>query len=239
MPRNAAGARQAAAPGRRPPRRNQEERSWATRDALLRAAVELLIERGYAATTTSLVAERAGVSRGALQHHFKSRDELIGAVMERLRAQIDFRIDPAGLAARPVPERVDAMVEHYRAMCLSRAYRAALNLLIGINRDSALFRELSRQMRAGQEGTAEDWEAIFHDLKIDPPALRSIRRIVIGSIRGYELRERVDAAGDWTKDARVLKEMFLHQLMRSARPVPLSPPAASGPAQKPAAAIKR
>ena len=61
-------------------RKTREERSTDTRDALIRAAIDLITACGYAATTTSLVAGRAGVSRGALQHHFKSRDELVFAV---------------------------------------------------------------------------------------------------------------------------------------------------------------
>src|SRR5260370_22224170 len=210
---NAGSARGAVAlKRRRAHRKTQEERSTATRGALIRAAIDLITACGYSATTTSLVAGRAGVSRGALQHHFKSRDELIFAVMEQLRDKLNFRIDPGTLINRPLEDRIDALVEHYRAMCLGDEYRAALNLWIGINRDSALFRELRKQMRGGQEGTAEDWQAIFHDVKIDPVTLRSIRRIVMGSIRGYELRERVDAAGDWARDSNVLKEMFLHQL---------------------------
>ncbi len=202
---------------RRPRRKTQEERSTATRDALIRAAIGLIAERGYAATTTNLVADRAGLSRGALQHHFKSRDELIAAVMEQLRGEVSFRVDPATLINRTLEDRVDAIVEHYRAMCQSREYRAAINLWIGIDQDSALFGELRRQTRGGQEGTAEDWQAIFHDLAIDPKTLRSIRRIIMGSIRGYEQRERVDSAGDWPADSRVLKEMLLCQLMRSSK----------------------
>jgi AcrR family transcriptional regulator len=189
----------------------------ATRDALIRAAIDLIAERGYAATTTNLVADRAGMSRGALQHHFKSRDELIVAVMEQLRREVSFRVDPGTLINRPLEDRIDAIVEHYRAMCLSREYRAALNLWIGIDQDSALFGELRKQTRGGQEGTAEDWQAIFQDLEIDPTALRSIRRIVMGSIRGYEQRERVDTAGDWIGDSKVLKEMFLCQLTNSGK----------------------
>jgi len=203
---------------RRARRKTQEERSTATRDALIRAAIDLIAERGYAATTTNLVADRAGVSRGALQHHFKSRDELIAAVMEQLRREVSFRVDPAPLINRALQDRIDAIVEHYRAMCLSREYRAALNLWIGIDQDSALFGELRKQTRGGQEGTAEDWQAIFQDLEIDPTALRSIRRIVMGSIRGYEQRERVDTAGDWIGDSKVLKEMFLCQLTHSGKP---------------------
>lgn len=201
---------------RKTQRKTQEERSSATRDALIRAAIDLIAERGYAATTTNLVADRAGLSRGALQHHFKSRDELIAAVMEQLRGEVNFRVDST-LINRAVEDRIDAIVEHYRAMCRSREYRAALNLWIGIDQDSALFEELRKQTRGGQEGTAEDWQAIFQDLEIDPRILRSIRRIVMGSIRGYEQRERVDSAGDWIGDSKVLKEMFLGQLTRSGR----------------------
>ncbi|HEV3109867.1 MAG TPA: helix-turn-helix domain-containing protein [Candidatus Binataceae bacterium] len=179
---------------------------------MIRAAIDLIAERGYAATTTNLVADRAGLSRGALQHHFKSRDELIAAVMGQLRSAVSFRVDPGTLINRPLEDRIDAIVEHYRAMYLSRESRAALNLWIGIDQDSALFGELRKQTRAGQKGTAEDWQAIFHDLEIDPMTLRSIRRIVMGSIRGYEQRERVDTAGDWIGDSKVLKEMFLCQL---------------------------
>jgi AcrR family transcriptional regulator len=57
-------------------RRQQSDRTAATRGAVLDATVELLIERGYAGTSTRLAAERAGVSLGALQHHFRTKAEL-------------------------------------------------------------------------------------------------------------------------------------------------------------------
>src|SRR5258708_1219257 len=104
-------------------RRTQEERSAATRAALIRAAVELITDCGYAATTTALVAGRAGVSRGALQHHFKSREEMIVAVMDYLEGELSFRVDPAPLLNRPLAAPVDAWLEHYRAMCRSPVYR--------------------------------------------------------------------------------------------------------------------
>src|ERR1700682_1902920 len=56
-------------------RRSQAERSATTRDALLDATIACLVEDGYANTTTSRVAERAGVSRGAHLHHFQTRRE--------------------------------------------------------------------------------------------------------------------------------------------------------------------
>src|SRR5215213_9513414 len=57
--------------------RTQEERTAATRTRLTRAALELLVERGYWGLTAVEVAARAGVTRGALNHHFHSTDALV------------------------------------------------------------------------------------------------------------------------------------------------------------------
>ena len=54
-------------------RRSQAERSAATREALLDATIDCLVEEGYASITTSRVSERAGLSRGAHLHHFHER----------------------------------------------------------------------------------------------------------------------------------------------------------------------
>lgn len=62
-------------------RRTQEERSAATRAALLGAAIDCLIEHGYDGTTTGRVCERANVSRGAHLHHFGTRPMLVAAAL--------------------------------------------------------------------------------------------------------------------------------------------------------------
>ena len=63
-------------------RRTQAERSAATRKVLLDAAVNCLFENGYGATTTLMVAEAAGVSRGAMLHQFPSKADLMAFVVE-------------------------------------------------------------------------------------------------------------------------------------------------------------
>lgn len=74
-------------------RRTQEERRTATRTRILDAAVESLLERGYAATTVGEVQDRAGVARGTLLHHFPTRvDIMVGAIShlaERRVAQFE------------------------------------------------------------------------------------------------------------------------------------------------------
>jgi AcrR family transcriptional regulator len=63
----------------------QAQRRAATRGRILDAARALLVEHG-AETTTAMVLERAGVSRGALYHHFPSREDLVAAVVETTSA---------------------------------------------------------------------------------------------------------------------------------------------------------
>lgn len=65
-------------------RRSQEERSSETRLKLIDATLDVLHERGYARTTTADIADLAGVSRGALNHHFESKDDLVAQAASRM-----------------------------------------------------------------------------------------------------------------------------------------------------------
>jgi AcrR family transcriptional regulator len=73
-------------------RRTQAERREATRAALIAAARELFAARGYAAVGTAEIVERAGVTRGALYHHFADKRDLFRAVYERVERELTERI---------------------------------------------------------------------------------------------------------------------------------------------------
>jgi AcrR family transcriptional regulator len=64
------------------------ERGEATREKLVTAARELFSERGYAAVGTNEVVRRAGVTRGALYHHFRDKKDLFRAVYEQTEREI-------------------------------------------------------------------------------------------------------------------------------------------------------
>jgi AcrR family transcriptional regulator len=73
-------------------RRTQAERSLATRSALIAAARPLFAERGYAGVSTEEIVGAAGVTRGALYHHFAGKRELFAAVYEQIEAELSDRI---------------------------------------------------------------------------------------------------------------------------------------------------
>jgi AcrR family transcriptional regulator len=82
--RNGGSGKQSLSPDRapvHPVRKTQEERSEGTQHRIIAAAIEILYVEGYAAATTHSIAAAAGVSRGAMLHHFPSKDDLMLAVV--------------------------------------------------------------------------------------------------------------------------------------------------------------
>ena len=75
-------ARRETQPAR--PSRTQQERREDTRARLLSATIECLVEHGYAGTTTQRVQDRAGLSRGALLHHFATKEALLVAAVSHV-----------------------------------------------------------------------------------------------------------------------------------------------------------
>ena len=66
------------------PRTWQQTKSQNTRESILNAAIDCIYEKGYGRTTTERVARKAGVSRGAMLHHFPTRQALISATVHHL-----------------------------------------------------------------------------------------------------------------------------------------------------------
>ncbi|MGA5896646.1 TetR/AcrR family transcriptional regulator [Streptomyces venetus] len=128
----------------------KQDRSRATRQRLLEAAVSCLAEHGWAGSTVSVVAERAGVSRGAAQHHFPTREDLFTAAVEYVaeeRSTALRALFPQGAAGdrRAV---VAALVDLYTGPL----FRAALHLWVAAsNEDQLRPRVTELESRVGRE----------------------------------------------------------------------------------------
>ena len=108
-------------------RRSNRERTEATRAALLAAARNLFVEKSYAETGTPEIVATAGVTRGALYHHFADKQALFSAVVEEESAAVAAEIEraaPASLAAR------DALVQGGDAFLEAMAAPGRTRLLL-------------------------------------------------------------------------------------------------------------
>ena len=119
-------------------REPQQDRSRATRQRLLDATIESLAEVGWSGTTVVAVAGRAGVSRGAAQHHFTTRDDLVVAAVTQVREQIteDLRRRKTEVATQP--DRSLAVLQMLTDVWTSTFGRAATHLWVAASTDPSL-----------------------------------------------------------------------------------------------------
>ncbi|MFF8598847.1 TetR/AcrR family transcriptional regulator [Streptomyces sp. NPDC015232] len=124
----------------------KQDRSRATRQRLLEAAVSCLAEHGWAGSTVAAVAERAGVSRGAAQHHFPTREDLFTAAVEYVAEERS-----QALRTLPTQDRravVAALVDLYTGPL----FRAALHLWVAASNEEQLRPRVTElEARVGRE----------------------------------------------------------------------------------------
>ncbi len=99
-------------------RRTQAERSEATTSLLVREARKLFAERGFAGTSIEDIATAAGVTRGALYHHFPSKEAVFEAVFDAEQSAIGAKVYTALKQKRGALSKVAAACDEFLTLCL-------------------------------------------------------------------------------------------------------------------------
>jgi AcrR family transcriptional regulator len=138
----------------------QAQKSASTRLQIVEAALRCFVELGYARTTTTVIAEKAGLSRGAMLHHFPSKLDIVRAAVEHLHAKRlkAFRKSIDRLARDDTRARksLEAYWEHVR----HPMYVAFLELWVAARTDP----ELAAILAPAQESFEREWHRTAVDL---------------------------------------------------------------------------
>jgi AcrR family transcriptional regulator len=167
-------------------REPQQDRSRATRQRLLAAAIECLADVGWAGSTVAVVAERAGVSRGAAQHHFPTREDLFAAAVEYV-SQV--RTDWIREHSSDLPsgrERTRAVVDLVVRMYTGKVFRAALQLWVSASSDDQL-RELVVPLEAHVGRAAHKLALELLGVDESTPGVRETVQATLDLARGLGL----------------------------------------------------
>jgi AcrR family transcriptional regulator len=167
----------------------QQDRSRVTRARLLESAVGCLAELGWGGATVAVVAEQAGVSRGATQHYFPTREDLFTAALEHM-AEVrlaEIRSEAARLpagAAVPTSDVVGLLVRLYTGPL----FRAALQVWAAAAASEAL-RELivPLEARLGREAHRAAIELLGADES--RPGVREAVQATLDLARGLGLAD--------------------------------------------------
>ena len=175
----------------RPARRTQAERRAATRKALLDATIDVLVDRGYSGLTTTLVCERAGVTRGAQAHYFATKADLVvqalshltdALVAELVSKPLDVAGDPAGQYA----VLLDRLWEIFSGPVSS----AQLELFVAARTDPELHRHLVQFEQAVSDTLADAARQVAPQL-VERPEFASVMTTASATIRGLRMLRAV------------------------------------------------
>jgi len=130
------------------PRRSHAERTAETRQRVIDAVVESIAEIGFQRTTAAEISRRAGVTWGAVQHHFGDKDGILMAVLEKSFERFAQALGAPGPREETLEARVALFVrrgwQHFR----SSHYRSTLEILMNLPQETEI---------PWQSGMLEEW----------------------------------------------------------------------------------
>ncbi|MGF3025522.1 TetR/AcrR family transcriptional regulator [Methylobacterium aquaticum] len=165
-------------------RRTQEQRSAETRRALLEATIRLLHSDGYFRLTTPAIAREAGISRGALNHHFASKEDLLISALEfQLRTVI---VDMRAFAERTAhrADTSDLVVDYLWDLMAGGLYYVTLEYLPQLRHNPTFKGRMIPVVREFHQALDEVWTILAETEGIEPERARATLTLTMAMIRG-------------------------------------------------------
>jgi AcrR family transcriptional regulator len=165
-------------------RRTQKERSEETSRRLLAATVDLLHDRGFWRLSTPDIAAAAGVSRGALTHHFDSREEIIVRAIEDLLNAVtaDLHRFADEFAGRDGSS--DEIVDYLWRMMEDRLFYITMEFLPEARHNAAFRDRLVPVVRDFHAGLDAVWSVLAERHRVEPVHARNILNATMCLFRG-------------------------------------------------------
>ena len=196
----------------------QEQRSRAMRQRLVTATVDCLLESGWSGTSTTLVSQRAGVSRGAQLHHFPTKNDLVLAAVAHLAEVRAAELRTAATGLSTGPSRTRAVLGMLADHFTGPVFTAALELWVAARTDPALHDAVAPlEQRLGRDAHRLTVELLGVDEQ--EPGARELVQATLDLVRGLGLANTLS-------DDAVRRERILDQwaLVLAAAPSAPSPP---------------
>lgn len=160
-------------------RRSHAERTAETRRRVMEAVVEAIAELGYQRTTGAEIARRAGVSWGAVQHHYGDKNGILAAALEDSFYRLAATLGEPPATDRPLEERVSEFVDRAWKHYGSEHYRSTFEILLNMppEVESSWTKSTVRTWR-------DLWRRFFPDSALDPRETVEIMQYAVSVLSG-------------------------------------------------------
>src|SRR5882672_2872400 len=202
--------------------RTQAERSEHTRELLLDATIECLVELGYAGTTVQEICLRAGLSRGAQQHHFTTKAELMASALQHLFARLSQEVLAAIENLPPGREQLTDSIDLLWQSYSGTLSTAAMELWVAARTDPELRAVLLPVDRALGHATLDFYRHAAGDTlaehqleKLLLLTVNLFRGLALDAMLGGDPTRRADLLTEWKT---LVRDRYLADPQQSARP---------------------
>lgn len=170
-------------------RRNKNAiRSARTRERVLRAAIDCIYERGLQNTSTVDITERAGISRGAMLHHYPSREDLLCAAYEVLLEEEVGKLREAAGGYTKSQLTVEEFIDQLWSRFSLRSFSVTLDYLTAARTDPGLMKRVKQARKQYDEALAEIWSRFFADCGLGERDIELQLKLTVSLFRGMSLQ---------------------------------------------------
>lgn len=185
-------------PARRPARRSHAERSQAMRERLIASAIDVVRSRSYQGTTVFEVAKAAGVTPGALQHHFGSKAVLMMRVIHEILRASDAEGVHWPAPELPLEERARRLVKAlWERVYEPPRFLAAWSVYFGANTDAQVRGYIAEQRAAMAATLRRRFAATFPELAAGA-GTAALADLVLSALRGIGIARLLDGGSSQT-----------------------------------------
>ena len=174
------------------PSRTQAERRAVTRRALLDAAIDLLMNKGLGASSLAAVARHAGMTTGAVQHHFKTKAALMRAVISERLFDRSVLAEQTDLTDASLEERSAALVAQQWQFYGNPKYIAIWDIILGARADSDVREEILSWQQSGVSALETEISKLFSAENLNVQQVQSIQYFMNAHLRGLALLRTVE-----------------------------------------------
>jgi AcrR family transcriptional regulator len=190
----------------------------ATRRRIVQVAVELLIDRGLAATTTVEVQRIGGFSRGALLHHFPTREAMLGATIRELMERNEVAVREAAADVPAGLDRVTRAVRVLGASMVRPAFVAELELWAAARTDLALRDVLRDEERRARRDLYRVVADVFGADLVASARYPMVASLTVQFLRGLAISDVLRGEGSGT-EALLMDWAAVARAILAGRPV--------------------
>ena len=201
--------------GKHSPRRTQAERSAATRRKIIDAVVAVIAEEGFAQASAHRIAQRAGVTWGAVQYHFGAKADILDAVLAEGLERFERCVRDLALDGRPLAERVTLLVDRSWEHCCSPHYRAMLEIALNSRRGEA--HERSEHHQRFAEAVSQVWSKALADVDLCLARRMEAERFACSALSGLAVQAMLQSGPlRLHRELEILKSAILCLLTQPA-----------------------